>query len=179
MFFSIIINDKISKYSPHAIQLLLLLSRSVVSDSLWPHGPQHSRPPCPSPTPGACSNSCPLSRWCHPTISSSVVRFSSCYTLGPCWFPVFLYSSVYNCQSQTPNLALPHFPLWSPVSLFSVSESLFSWWVDWCHSLEFISRWLLYVICLWFHSVGSSLGPSMLLPMVNCAIFIFFDVDHF
>ena len=50
----------------------------AVSKSLWPHGPQHSRPPCPSPTPGAYSNSCPLSRWCHPTISSSVVPFSSC-----------------------------------------------------------------------------------------------------
>ena len=44
----------------------------VVSDSLWPHGPQHARPPCPSPTPEACSDSCPLSQWCHATISSSV-----------------------------------------------------------------------------------------------------------
>ena len=52
-------------------------SHSVVSDSLQPHGPQHARPPCPSPTPGVYSNSCPLSRWCHPTISSSVVPFSS------------------------------------------------------------------------------------------------------
>ena len=51
-------------------------SCSVVSDSLQLHGPQHSRLPCPSPTPGACSNSCPSSRWCHPTISSSVVPFS-------------------------------------------------------------------------------------------------------
>ena len=50
-------------------------SRSVVSDSLRPHGLQHARPPCPSPTPGACSDSCPLSQWCHPTISSSVVPF--------------------------------------------------------------------------------------------------------
>ena len=49
----------------------LLLSRSVMSDSLWPHGLQQARLPCPSPSPGACSNSCPLSRWCHPTISSS------------------------------------------------------------------------------------------------------------
>ena len=49
-----------------------------MSDSLWPHGPQHSRPPCPSPTPRAYSNSCPLSRRFHPTISSSVVPFSSC-----------------------------------------------------------------------------------------------------
>ena len=43
-----------------------------MSDSLWPREPQHSRPPCPSPTPGAYSNSCPLTQWCHPTISSSV-----------------------------------------------------------------------------------------------------------
>ena len=53
-------------------------SRSVVSNSLWPHGPQHARPPCPSPTPRVYSNSCPLSWWCHLTISSSVIPFSSC-----------------------------------------------------------------------------------------------------
>ena len=53
-------------------------SRRVMSDFLQPHGLQHSRLPCPSPTPGACSNSCPLSRWCHLTISSSVAPFSSC-----------------------------------------------------------------------------------------------------
>ena len=50
---------------------------SVVSDSLRPHGLQHSRPPCPSPTPEVYSSSCPLSQWCHPTISSSVIPFSS------------------------------------------------------------------------------------------------------
>ena len=48
-----------------------------MSNSLWPHGPQHARPPCPSPTPGVYSDSCPLSRWCHPTISSSGVPFYS------------------------------------------------------------------------------------------------------
>ena len=53
-------------------------SHSVVSDSLRPHEPQPTRPPCPSPTPGVHLNPCPLSRWCHPTISSSVVPFSSC-----------------------------------------------------------------------------------------------------
>ena len=52
-------------------------SRSVVSISLRPHGLQHARPPCPSPTPRAYSNSCPLSRWCHPMSSSSVTPFSS------------------------------------------------------------------------------------------------------
>ena len=49
-----------------------------MSESLWPHGQQHTRPSCPPPTPGAGSNSCPLSQWCHPAISSSVVPFSSC-----------------------------------------------------------------------------------------------------
>ena len=58
-------------------------SHSVVSDSLRPHGLQHARPPCPSPTPGVYSNSCPLSWWCHPTISSSVVPFSSCLQSFP------------------------------------------------------------------------------------------------
>ena len=59
---------------------LVDFSRSVVSNSSGLHGLQHARPPCPSPTPGAYSNSCPLSRWCHPAISSSVVPFSS----NPC-----------------------------------------------------------------------------------------------
>ena len=53
-------------------------SHSVLSESLRSHGLQHVRPPCPSPTPGVHPNSCPLSPWCHPTISSSVIPFSSC-----------------------------------------------------------------------------------------------------
>ena len=57
---------------------LLLFSRSVMSDSLWPHGLQHNSLPCFSPSPRACSNSFPSSLWCHPTISSFVVPFSSC-----------------------------------------------------------------------------------------------------
>ena len=58
-------------------------SCSVVSDSLRLHGLQHARPPCPSLAPGVYSNSCPLSRWCHPTISSSVIPFSSCLQSFP------------------------------------------------------------------------------------------------
>ena len=58
-------------------------SRSVVSDSLWTRELQHARPPCPSPAVGAYPNSCPLSRWCPPTISSTVIPFSSC----PQYFP--------------------------------------------------------------------------------------------
>ena len=72
-----------------ALHALRWFSRSLVSDSLQPCGPQHARLPCPSPAPGACSDSCPLSWWCHPTILSSVVPFScpqSFLTLGS--FPV-------------------------------------------------------------------------------------------
>ena len=58
--------------------LSVQFSHSLVSDSLWPHEPQHARPPCPSPTPGVYPNSCPSSQWCHPAISSSVVPFFSC-----------------------------------------------------------------------------------------------------
>ena len=62
-----------------------------MSDSLQLHGLQHTRPPCPSPTPGAYSNLCPLSQWCHPTISSSVVPFSSLY---------YLLCIIYYCLHQ-------------------------------------------------------------------------------
>ena len=63
----------------HSVQF----SHSVVSDSLQPHGLQHARLPCPSPTPKACSNSCPSNWWCHPTISFSLVPFSSCLQSFP------------------------------------------------------------------------------------------------
>ena len=69
---------------------------SVIPDSLRPHGLQHPRLPCPSPTPGACSDSCLLSQWCHPTISSSVVPFSFCHQFFPASgsFPVsWLFAS--------------------------------------------------------------------------------------
>ena len=62
--------------------LMLLFSCWVMSDSSWPHGLQHTRLPCPSLSPRACSNSCPLSQWCHPTISS-VIPFSSCLPSFP------------------------------------------------------------------------------------------------
>ena len=60
------------------MEWVVQFSSSVISSSLWPHGLQYARLPCPSPTPGAYSNSCPSRRWCHPTISSSVVPFASC-----------------------------------------------------------------------------------------------------
>ena len=68
--------------------LMLLFSHSVMSSSLRPHGLQHAKLPCPSPSSAACSNSCPLSRWCHPTISSSVVPFSCLQS-----FPASVFSN--------------------------------------------------------------------------------------
>ena len=61
-------------HQPYSVQF----SHSVMSDSLPPHKPQHARPPCPSPTPEVYPKPCPLSQWCHPAISSSVMTFSSC-----------------------------------------------------------------------------------------------------
>ena len=78
------INDRTSsilKEAPVQISFLyssVQFSRLVVSDSLRPHEPQHARPPHPTPTPGVHPNPCALSQWCHPTISSSVIPFSSC-----------------------------------------------------------------------------------------------------
>ena len=67
----------------YRLQYSVQFSSSVVSDSLRPHEPQHARPPCPSSTLRAYSNSYPLSRWCHPTIPSSVIPFSSCFQSFP------------------------------------------------------------------------------------------------
>ena len=100
-------------------------SHSVVSDSLRPRGLQHTRPPCPSPTPGVYSNSCLLSRWCHPTISSSVLPFSSC----PQSFPAsgsFQMSQLFVSGGQSIGVSAPTSILpmntqdWSPLG-----------WTDW------------------------------------------------
>ena len=107
-------------------------SRSVVSNSLWPHGLQHPRPPCPSPTPGVDSDSCPLSWWCHLAISSSVILFfylPSFPTLGS--FQIIQFSS--GCQSIGVSGSTSVLPMntqdWSPlgwtgwISFWSPRES--------------------------------------------------------
>ena len=75
-------------------------SRSVVFDSLRSHEPQHTRPSCPSPTPGVHPNPCPLSRWCHPAISSSVVPFLSCLHSFPA-SGAFQMSQLFTSGSQS------------------------------------------------------------------------------
>ena len=99
-------------------------SHSVVSDSLWPHGLQHTRLHCPSPTPGTYSNSSPSRQWCHPTISPSVIPFSSLPSIFP---SIRVFSSELILHSRWPKY-------WS--STFSISPSyeylgLISFRIDW------------------------------------------------
>ena len=85
----------------------LLFSCSIVSDFLWPYEMQHTRLPCPSLSPGVSSNSCPLSRWCHPTISSSVIPFSSRLQSFPA-SGSFLMSQFFPSGGQVLELQLQH-----------------------------------------------------------------------
>ena len=97
-------------------------SQSVMSDSLQPHELQHAKLPCPSSTPGVYSNSCPSSRWCHPTISSSVVPFSSCLQSFPASvsFPVsqFFTSGGQSIEVSASTSVLPiNIQNWFPLGL--------------------------------------------------------------
>ena len=100
-------------------------SHSVVSNSLRPQEPQHTRPPCPQPTPGVYSNSCPSSRWCHPAISSSVVPFSSCPQSLPASgsFPIsqlFVWCGQSIGVSASTSVLPMNTQNWSPL-----------WWTGW------------------------------------------------
>ena len=148
---------------PRHMQCLLLFGHSVVFDSLQPHGLQHARLPCPSSSPGACSNSYPLSQWCHPTISSSVIPFSSCLQSFPASesFPMtqLSKSSDQNIGALTSASVLPvNIQDWFPLGLTyvislqsketsdSVSKSLtkvslLNCFVSWSHSVVSDSLW--------------------------------------
>ena len=113
-----------------------MFSWSVMSDSLRPHGLQHARPPCPSPTPGVYSNSYSLTRWQHPTISSSVVPFSSCLQSLPALgsFPMSQFFKR-GCQSVgvSPSASvLPisvqdWFPCFSLLTFYKKNHTIFQW----------------------------------------------------
>ena len=100
----------------------LFFSRLVVSNSLGTHGLQHARPLCPLPSLGACSNSCPSNQWCHPTISSSVIPFSSCLQSFPALgsFPMSQLSAS-SGQSTGASASAPVLPIniqcWFPLGL--------------------------------------------------------------
>ena len=100
-------------------------SRSVVSDSLQPHGLQHARLSCPSPTPAAYSNSCPSSRWCHPTISSSVVPFSSRLQLFPA-SGSFLMSQFFASGGQSTGVSAS-----ASVLPMNIQDLFSSGWTGW------------------------------------------------
>ena len=127
-------------------------SHSFVSNSLQPHGLQHARLPCPSPTPRACSNSCPSSQWHHPTISSSVVPFSSC----PQSFPTsgsFQMSQFFASGGQTIGVSdsasvLPmNIQDWFPLGN-GVAKS-WTWLSDFTHPLIQLSLWSSSHIYTW------------------------------
>ena len=100
----------------------ILFSCSVMSNSLQLHGLQHTRLPCPSPSPGACSNSCPLSRWCHPTILLSAIPFSFCLQSFPAsgYFPMNQLFAL-GGQSIRASVSASIFPMniqgWFPLGL--------------------------------------------------------------
>ena len=101
---------------------LLLFSHSVVSNSSRPHGLEHSRLPCPSPTPGICSNSHPSSQWCHPIIPSSVTSFSSCLLSFPASgsFPMsqlFASGGQRTGASASASVFLKNIQDWAPLGL--------------------------------------------------------------
>ena len=103
---------------------------SVMSDSLQPHGLQHARLPCPSPTPGACSNSCQLSWWCHPTISSSVTPFSSCLQSFPA-SGSFLMSLLFTSGGQTTGVSAS-----ASVLLMNIQDWFPLGWTGWISLLS-------------------------------------------
>ena len=128
----------------HIICSPVQFSCSVVSDSLRPHESQHARPPCPSPTPGVYPNSCPLSRWCHPTISSSVVCFSSAFNL-------FQHHSLFQWVSSSPKW--PKY--WSfsfSISPFHEYSGLISFRMGWLDVVQGILKSLLQ-----YHSSKASI----------------------
>ena len=152
-----------------------------MSDSLWPHGLQHARLPSPSPTPRACSNSHPLSRWCHPTISSSVIPFSSCLLSFPA-SGSFLMSQLFTSCSQSTgaSASAPVLPMniqdWFPlglsglislqskglplvpITLFSMSGSLFLF----CKCVHL--HYLLDSVYKWCHILAFLLWPASFIP---------------
>ena len=113
---------------PKAIhRFIVQFSHSVVSNSSWPHEPQHIRPPCPSPTPRVHPNPCPLSRWCHPTILSSVVPFSSC----PQSFPAsgsFQMSQLFTLGGQSIGVSAST----SVLPMNTQDWSAYPGWTGWC-----------------------------------------------
>ena len=156
-FWSFIVYYRMTLFSDvNQLWIVLLFGCLVLSDSLWPHRLQHTRLPCVSPSPKVCLNSCTLSQWCHPTISSSVIPFSSCHQSFPASgsFPVsqFFASGDQSIGASASASVLPvniqgWFPLgwtgWYPLGL-----PLFPWAQSMgvTHFIPAQSRWYACVL---------------------------------
>ena len=151
--------------------LILQFSHSVVSDSLRPK--EYARPPCPSPTPRVHPNWCPLSQWCHPTISSSVVPFSSC----PQSFPAsgsFPMSQLFASGGQSIGVSASTSVLptntqdWSPLG-----------WTGWISlqskglSRVFSSLWPYHPECAWSHLISEESSPTPQFKSINSSVLSF------
>ena len=144
-----------------------------MSNSLWPHGLQHARPPCPSPTPRAYSDTCPLSWWCHPAISSSVVPFSSCFQFFPASgsFPVSQFCASGGPSIKASDLASvfsmniqDYFPLdW--FDLLAVEETLRS--LLWHHSSKTSVLWCSALFMVQFSNPYIMTGKTIALTIHN------------
>ena len=135
-------------------------SHSVLSNSLWPQGLHHARPPCPSPTPRAYWNSCPLSQWCYPTISSSVIPFSSRLQSFPAsglfWWVSSLHQVAKVLELPASASVLPmNIQVWFPLGLTGLISLLSKrlWRVFSSSTIQNLhSRWYMYKCC---HGVKS------------------------
>ena len=134
-------------------------SCSVVSDSLRPHEPQRARPPCPSPTPWVHSNSCPSSQWCHPTIASSVIPFSSC----PQSFPA---SGSFQMSQLFASSGLSYWSFSFNISPSSEHPGLISFRMDWLDLLAVQGTLSL----LQHHSSKA--------PILRCSAFFTVQLSH-
>ena len=114
---------KVLLHNPQILNPLSQFSHSVASDSLWPHESQHARPPCPSPSPGVHSDSCPSSKWCHPAILSSVAPFCSCPQSLP----------------ASESFPMSHL-LWWPTNVYTWPETLL--WASESYPLVYLAVWL-------------------------------------
>ena len=117
--------NKSQKERLKSVWKVVLFSHSVVSNSLWPHGLQHTRLPCPSPSPRACSNSCPLSWWCHPTISSChpllLLSFPASRFFPICW--LFTSSGQSIRASASTSVLIMNIQSWFPLELTGLISS--------------------------------------------------------
>ena len=166
-------------------------SCSVVFDPLQPHGLQHTRPPCPSPTPGVYPNSCPLSQWCHPTISSSVVSFLSrlqSFILGTCWprefifqCPIFLPFILFMGFSRQEYWSGLPFP--SPVDQDDSEQwSIFIRFLHWIHMNTIVYKWVEVLSChIYNYCIMEKLYPGKFFPIIlwHASCFFLFYFFHF